>query len=121
SPLIMLAVEKEAHLITLSSYLEAKGYSLLIARNGQEAIALIESQSPQLVVIDIQIPVLEGLAAIKYIRQNLKLTNLPIIALTAVETTGEPEKLREAGANEYLTQPIKLKHLSNLIHNLLNP
>lgn len=120
SPLIMLAVNNQPLLITLSSYLEAKGYSLLISQNGQEAIALIESQSPQLVLIDIQIPVLDGLAAITYIRQNLKLTNLPIIVLTDLEPTSEPEKCREAGANEYITKPIKLKQLSNLIQNLLN-
>lgn len=120
SPMILLVEDSEANIITLSGYLEAKGYYLMVARHGKEAIAIVESQCPHLILMDIQMPIMNGLETIKFIRQNLKLTNLPIIALTALAMAGDQEKCLKAGANQYLTKPVKLKQLSNTIQQFLN-
>ena len=119
SPLILLADDNKANIITFSSYLEAKGYTMLIANNGQEAIDLAKSHQPALILIDIQMPVLDGLEAMKQMRLDPTLVNTPIVALTALAMAGDREKCLEAGANEYLTKPIRLKTLADTIRNVL--
>ena len=120
SPLILLAEDNEANIITISSYLEAKGYRLILARDGQQAINLVRSQNPDLVLMDIQMPKVDGLEAIKWIRRNHS-TDLQIVAITALAMTGDREKCLEAGANDYLSKPIKLKQLATIIQKILNP
>ncbi|BAY62989.1 two-component hybrid sensor and regulator [Calothrix brevissima NIES-22] len=119
SPLILLAEDNEANINTISSYLEAKGYRIIMARNGQEAIDLAYSQNPNLIIMDIQMPVVDGLQAIEQIRQNQQLATIPIIALTAMVMLGDREKCLAVGASEYLAKPVKLKQLTALIEQLL--
>jgi PAS domain S-box-containing protein len=117
-PLILLAEDNEANIMTISSYLQAKGYRVILANNGQEAVDLVQSEEPDLVLMDIQMPEMDGLEAIKYIRS--KKFSVPIIALTALAMTGDREKCLEAGANDYLSKPIKLKQLATVIQQFLN-
>jgi len=119
SPLILLAEDNEANIATFSSYLKAKGYRVLLATDGQQAIDLAKAEHPDLVLMDIQMPVMDGMEAIKLIRLDPNLVNIPIIALTALAMVGDREKCLEAGANEYLTKPIKLKALADTIQNIL--
>jgi PAS domain S-box-containing protein len=119
-PLILLAEDNEANIGTFSSYLNAKGYRLVFARNGQQAINLTKEHHPDLILMDIQMPVMDGLTAIKQIRLDPNLADIPIIALTALAMAGDREKCLDAGANEYLTKPVKLKELSTCIQQVLN-
>ena len=119
SPLILLAEDNEANIRTISSYLRAKHYRLLIAKNGEEAITLAESKTPDLIVMDIQMPKMDGLEAIKKIRQDPNLVHIPIVALTALAMSGDREQCLEAGASDYLSKPIKLKQLADSIQRLL--
>jgi PAS domain S-box-containing protein len=119
SPLILLAEDNEANIATFSSYLDAKGYRILLANDGQQAIDLAKSHSPDLILMDIQMPVIDGMEAIKQIRLDPNLVNIPIIALTALAMAGDREKCLAAGANEYLSKPIKLKALADTIQNIL--
>ena len=118
SPLILLAEDNEANIMTIVSYLEVKGFRIAVAKDGQEAIALVRSQNPDLVLMDIQMPRMDGLEAIKWIRSNHS-TDVPIIALTALAMTGDREKCLAAGANDYLSKPIKLKQLATVIQQFL--
>ncbi|TYQ24471.1 PAS domain S-box protein [Pseudanabaena sp. UWO311] len=120
TPLILLAEDNEANIITVASYLEAKAFRLIIAKNGQEAIALTKSAQPDLILMDIQMPVMDGLEAIKQIRLDPQFVDTPIIALTALAMTGDRQKCMDAGANEYITKPIKLKDLSQTIRSFMN-
>jgi PAS domain S-box-containing protein len=118
-PLILLAEDNEANMITLSSYLEAKGYQMIFAKDGEEAIALVKDRYPDIVLMDIQMPKIDGLEAIKQIRSDPRFATLPIIAITALAMTGDREKCLEAGANEYLSKPIKLKQLALLVEKFV--
>jgi CheY-like chemotaxis protein len=117
-PLILLAEDNEANIMTISSYLQAKGYRVILAKNGQQAVTLVQSEQPDLILMDIQMPEMDGIEAIKYIRKNKLAT--PIIALTALAMTGDREKCLQAGANDYLSKPIKLKQLTTAIQQFLN-
>ncbi|PZU97817.1 MAG: hypothetical protein DCE90_06935 [Pseudanabaena sp.] len=118
-PLILLAEDNEANISTVSSYLGAKGYRILVAKDGQEAIALAKSHQPDLILMDIQMPVVDGLEATKQIRLDPSLVNLPIIALTALAMEGDRDRCLAAGANHYLSKPVKLKQLDLCIKELL--
>ena len=119
SPLILLAEDNEANIMTISSYLEAKAYRVIIAKNGVEAIAIAKEQSPDLILMDIQMPEMDGLEAIAQIRLDPSLIEIPIIALTALAMEGDLDRCLAAGANEYISKPIKLKQLALLIQELL--
>ncbi len=118
-PLILLAEDNQANIDTMSGYLEARGYHLILANNGQQAINLVRVQRPDLIVMDIQMPRMDGLEAIRLIRDDRKFVDIPIIALTALAMPGDRETCLAAGANQYLTKPIKLKQLVVTIQQLL--
>ncbi len=118
SPLILLAEDNEASILTISSYLKGRGYRLLIAKNGEEAITLAKTQHPDLILMDIQMPKVDGLEAIQQIRAEQS-TIIPIIALTALAMPSDQEKCIAAGANEYMPKPVKLKPLVDKIQTLL--
>ncbi|BAY26951.1 two-component hybrid sensor and regulator [Calothrix sp. NIES-2100] len=119
TPLILLAEDNQANIDTMSGYLESRGYRLVLAKNGQQAIDFAKSQRPDLIVMDIQMPVMDGLEAMRGIRENPQLINVPIIALTALAMSGDREICLAAGANEYITKPVKLKQLAITIQQLL--
>ncbi len=117
--LILLVEDNQANVITISSYLQAKGYRFICAHNGKEAIALAQSELPHLILMDIQMPEMDGLEAIQHIRQIPTLQTIPIIALTALAMDGDRERCLAAGANEYMSKPVKLRELSLRINQLL--
>ncbi len=119
APLILLAEDNEANISTVSNYLEAKGYRILLAKNGQEAIDLAKTQHPNFILMDVQMPEVDGLTAIKQIRLYPDLVNVPIVALTALAMKGDRERCLAAGANDYLSKPVRLKQLAAIIQSLL--
>jgi CheY-like chemotaxis protein len=121
SPLILLVDDNEANVITVSGYLEAKGYRIILAKNGEESIALAQSEDPDLILMDVQMPEMDGLEAIQQIRQILNLANKPIVALTALAMTDDRERCIAAGATEYLAKPVRLKELVQIIQTLIAP
>ena len=116
---ILLAEDNETNIEMLSPYLEAKGYHLLFAKNGLEAIALAKSHQPDLILMDVQMPIMDGLEATRQIRLDPNLVNIPIIALTALAMVGDRDRCIAAGANDYCSKPIRLKELTQMMENLL--
>ncbi|WP_103667346.1 PAS domain S-box protein [Pseudanabaena sp. BC1403] len=114
-PLILLVEDNEANIITIVSYLEAKQYRVLLAKNGQDAIAIAKAHQPDIILMDIQMPVMDGIEAIRQIRLDPNLINIPIIAMTALAMSGDRDRCLEAGANDYLSKPLKLKQLVTMI------
>lgn len=119
APLILMAEDNPANIETISNYLEAKGYRLLLANNGQEAVDLAASHHPDVILMDIQMPGMDGLTAMQQIRQQESLRKIPIIALTALAMMGDQERCLAAGADNYLSKPVKLKQLDISIKELL--
>jgi CheY-like chemotaxis protein len=119
APLILLAEDNEANIQTFSSYLTAINYRVIIARNGMKAIAQAKANLPDIILMDIQMPIMDGLEATKQIRLDPNLVNIPIIALTALAMEGDQERCLAAGANSYIAKPVKLRQLNLLIQQAL--
>jgi PAS domain S-box-containing protein len=115
-PLVLLAEDNEDSILMLTNYLEAKGFRLKITRNGQQVLDLVKVEPPDLILMDIQMPEVDGLEAIKYIRS--KGFTMPIIATTASAMIAGREKCLAAGADDYISKPIKLKLLFTTIQQL---
>lgn len=120
TPLILLAEDNDANINTTTAYLTAKGFYLVVAKNGLEAVNLAQTTNPDLILMDIQMPELDGLEAIHQIRQIPALVNVPIIALTALAMEGDRDRCLAAGADDYLSKPVKLKVLTTRIQQLLS-
>jgi CheY-like chemotaxis protein len=89
------------------------------ATNGALAVALAGKIKPALILMDVQMPVMDGLTAIREIRSNLLLRNIPIVALTALAMPGDRERCIQAGASDYLSKPVSLKALYELTARLI--
>ncbi len=118
-PVILLAEDNEANVSVIANYLSAKGYHMLVANDGKEAISLSQSIHPDLILMDIQMPGVDGLEAIRQIRRLPNLANTPIIALTALAMEGDRERCLTAGANDYLSKPVRLKELVEMMQQWL--
>jgi len=114
-PLILLAEDSEANIEAITGYLEATGHRLIVARDGAEALNLVRERHPDLVLMDIQMPGMDGFEAIRHIRADMTLSHTPIIALTALAMPGDAERCLEAGADHYLSKPVRLRKLVAII------
>lgn len=119
APKILLAEDNEANMTTILSYLESHNFQVILARNGLEAVNMAKQHSPVLILMDIQMPKMDGLEAIGQIRADANTRSIPIIALTALAMTGDRERCLAAGANDYLAKPVKLKKLLETINGIL--
>lgn len=116
---ILLAEDIESNIVILGDYLEHQGYELIYAKNGQEALEKAKENLPNLILMDIQMPVVDGLEATRRLRADPRFATVPIVALTALAMTGDRERCLEAGATEYVSKPANLKKLTAMIANLL--
>jgi len=110
-PLVLLVEDNEIGIEAMRDYLAANGYQVLIAQNGEEAIAMSTQYDPDLILMDVQMPDMDGLEATSEIRANPKHADTPIIALTALAMPGDRERCLQAGVDEYLSKPVSMKHL----------
>jgi PAS domain S-box-containing protein len=112
---ILLAEDNEATIQVLTDYLEAKGYQVCVVRTGNEVLEHVQQHQPHLILMDIQMPHMNGLDAIRALRANVATARTPIIAMTALALPGDRERCLEAGADEYMSKPVHLKNLVHLI------
>ena len=113
---ILLVDDDARNIFALMSILEHKGADVVVARNGLESLEkLKETEGIDLVLMDIMMPEMDGYTAIKSIRNDLMLTKLPIIAVTAKAMRDDYEKCLEAGANDYLSKPVDVEKLVSLM------
>ena len=116
---ILLAEDNPANILTIAEYLESYGYEVTVAHNGLEALEQAEAINPNLILMDIQMPAMDGLEATRRLRANPRFATTPIIALTALAMPGDRERCLEAGANEYMSKPVSLKILRQTIESFL--
>lgn len=110
-PLILLAEDNEANVLTITQYLKAYGYRIVLANNGQQAIEIAKTQRPQLILMDVQMPEMDGLEATRQIRQNTDIAHIPIIALTSFAMRSDKEQIMAVGVDSYMSKPVSLKEL----------
>ena len=118
--LVLLVEDNPFNIEAVSNYLEAKGYQLILAENGQEAIAQVQTHHPDLILMDMQMPEMDGFDAIRQLRQLPQYSAIPIIALTALAMEGDKDRCLEAGATDYMSKPVKLKQLTRKIQELIS-
>jgi CheY-like chemotaxis protein len=111
---VLLAEDDARNIFALSSVLEPLGVRMEIARNGREALERLEAQDIDLVLMDIMMPEMDGLEALRRIRAQPRWAELPIIALTAKAMPEDRERCLEAGANDYIAKPIDVERLVSL-------
>jgi len=119
SSTILLAEDNKANIQTIGGYLEEKGYVMHYANNGALAVKLARQLRPALILMDIQMPVMDGLAAIMAIRTDAAMRTIPIVALTALAMPGDRERCMAAGATDYMSKPVSMKSLYELVKRLL--
>jgi PAS domain S-box-containing protein len=110
-PFILLAEDNEMIANSFTDILETQGYQVITAIDGVEALELTRTRRPALVLMDIQMPGLDGLEAIRRLRADPAVAATPIIALTALAMPGDRERCLEAGASEYLSKPVQWTEL----------
>jgi CheY-like chemotaxis protein len=114
---VLLVDDDRRNIFALRTVLEARGIHVLHAPNGKLALQLIESNpNLDLVLMDTMMPEMDGLTAIREIRETLRLSSLPIVSLTAKAMKGDREKALEAGAWDYVTKPVDPQRLLSVIH-----
>jgi len=108
---ILIAEDNTVNRELLREMLEAGDYRVVEARNGQEALTKIEEAEPDLVLLDINMPVMDGFAVIRWIREHPKFRKLPVVAVTAYAMKEDRERMLNAGFNGYVAKPIELAML----------
>jgi CheY-like chemotaxis protein len=118
---ILVAEDDEDNRFIMKTLLEMRGHRVVTAANGVEAIAIAERERPDLILMDLRMPLLNGLAATRQLRQHAQahLRQTPIIALSAYDPTQHRAVAIAAGCNEYVTKPIDYDRLENLIETYL--
>jgi len=115
---ILLVEDNELNRDMLSRRLKRKGFTVLSAKNGQEGIDVAISENPDIILMDLSLPVVDGWTAAKMLKSDNTTKSIPIIALTAHAMKGDREKALKAGCDDYDTKPIDFKRLLSKIHTL---
>jgi CheY-like chemotaxis protein len=100
--------------------LESRGYAVVEACDGAEALRMIESAQPDILLLDIGMPVLDGFGVVRQLRENPRLATLPAVAVTAYAMQGDRERILSAGFDGYLSKPIHAHSLAEELDRLLN-
>jgi CheY-like chemotaxis protein len=116
---ILLVEDNEMNRDMLSRRLERKGFEIVVAIDGGQGLEMAKTQSPDLILMDMSLPVLDGWEATRRIKADDSTRVIPVIALTAHAMAGDEEKAREAGCDDYDTKPIDLPRLLGKIEALL--
>ena len=116
---ILLVEDNEMNRDMLTRRLERKGFEVVIAVDGQAGIDMASSSSPDIILMDLSLPVIDGWEATCKIKADPATRSIPVIALTAHAMAGDEQKALQAGCNDYDTKPIDLKRLLGKIEKLL--
>ena len=117
---ILLVEDNEMNREMLSRRLERRGYKVLIAIDGDTSISMAQANAPDLILMDMSLPVVDGWEATRRMKADRALQHIPVIALTAHAMANDRDKALEAGCDDYDTKPIDLSRLLGKIESLLH-
>src|SRR5687768_6475795 len=115
---ILIVEDDSETCLVLRRHLESFGYAVAEATNGQDAVDAARQDCPDLILMDLGLPEMDGFATARAIREIEELCKVPIVAITAYHALGVAEAAREAGCNEYLTKPIDFDELETVVRQL---
>jgi len=116
---VLVAEDNAVNRELIRELLELRGYTVLEACDGQEALGIIERVQPDLLLLDIGMPVLDGFAVVRRIRESPRIARLPIVAVTAYAMQGDRERILNSGFDGYLSKPINPSSLTEELNRLL--
>lgn len=116
---ILLVEDNEMNRDMLSRRLVRSGYEVVMAVQGEEGVALARTASPDIVLMDMSLPVMDGWEATRLLKSDPATREIPVIALTAHAMSGDREKAREAGCDDFDTKPVEYARLLSKIEDLL--
>lgn len=119
-PKILLVEDNEANRDMLTRRLERRGYQVAVAMDGGTGVAMAQSEAPDLILMDMSLPILDGWEATRQLKSSSKTRSIPIIALTAHAMSGDHEKAVASGCDDYDTKPVELTRLLEKIEALIN-
>ena len=117
---ILLVEDNEMNRDMLSRRLERKEFEVVIAIDGQAGVNMAIAEKPDLILMDLSLPVIDGWEATRQIKANPEVQSIPVIALTAHAMAGDEEKALQAGCDDYDTKPVNFQRLLTKIETLLN-
>lgn len=119
-PKILLVEDNEMNRDMLSRRLERKGLQVIVAVDGQQGVDLAQQECPDLILMDMSLPILDGWSATRQLKTLPQTQSIPIIALTAHAMSGDREKCLEAGCDDYDTKPVEFARLLKKIETILS-
>src|SRR5215207_10102103 len=118
-PRLLLVEDNEENRDGLSRHLRRKGFEVLVAADGRQGLEAVRSGAPDLVLMDMSLPVLDGWEATRQLKADPQTRHIPVIALTAHAMAGDREKALQAGCDEYETKPVEFARLLDKVRALL--
>jgi CheY-like chemotaxis protein len=119
-PKVLLVEDNEMNRDMLSRRLARQGFEVLMAVDGEQGVSMAKTEKPDLILMDMSLPVLDGWGATRQIKAEASTQSIPVIALTAHAMAGDRDKALEAGCDDYDTKPIELPRLLEKMDRLLN-
>jgi two-component system cell cycle response regulator DivK len=117
---VLIVEDQEDNRAILRDLLSTAGYELIEATNGAEGVELAQRERPDLILMDIQLPIVDGYEATRRIKANAELKSIPIIAVTSYALSGDEAKARSAGCNGYVTKPFSPRQLLAKVREYLS-
>jgi two-component system cell cycle response regulator DivK len=117
---ILIAEDRPSSRELIRTVLEGCGYIVVEAADGRQAVDAAKRESPDLLIVDLQMPALDGVGVLAELRRDARFAGVPIVALTASAMQGDRERALEAGFTEYITKPVNLRFLREQISRLLS-
>ena len=116
---VLIVEDNELNMKLFHDLLDSQGYETLQTREGLQAMALARAHSPDLILMDIQLPEISGLEVTKWLKDDEELAHIPIIAVTAFAMKGDEERIRQGGCEAYISKPISVMHFLEVVRKHL--
>ncbi len=118
--LILMVEDEPRNLTLLRDLLQVSGYKTIEATDGEQGVELAKSNKPDLILMDVQMPKMDGLEATRILKADTTTSNIPVLALTSYAMKGDKERILEAGCDGYLAKPIDIKELLKIVAEYLS-